>query len=195
VRMNETDMMPHIIEIFWMEKLRFTQYCFLEISKIPVSQLEVSTVDRPKSISWALDQMAAFDRNFAFYLPISIRFASFFFLGKVDEAEIEKDIESIRDKFTPPAFPNGFFNINITAAKDLMVPPADPTTSKLMKEWRLTLLKIEERLSRFTEEDAYRKRYVSLSGLHTVPGAINVSTEYCHGLWHNHASPYIKNES
>ena len=64
--MNETDMIPHIIEIFWIEKLRFTQYCFQQIGRISDAEYDSSDQSRSKSIAWAIEQMAAFDRNFAF---------------------------------------------------------------------------------------------------------------------------------
>ncbi len=195
MRMNETDMIPHIIEIFWIEKLRFTQYCIQQIRKYPESELEFSNHDRPRSMLWALEQMAAFDRNFAFYLPISIKFSSLFFLSSFGEQEVEKDIEGIRDKYTPPAFPVHFLDIQISAAKDLKIDDSGLRSDKFFKEWRLTLLKIEEKLSKFSEADAFKKRYTSLSGIHTISGAINNSTEFCHTLWNLHIAPYIKTES
>ncbi|MDZ4726007.1 MAG: hypothetical protein SH817_07610 [Leptospira sp.] len=193
--MNETDMIPHIIEIFWIEKLRFTQYCFQQIGRISDAEYESSDQSRSKSIAWAIEQMAAFDRNFAFYLPISILFSSFFFLGNIEESEIEKDIEAIRDKYTPPAFPLHLLDISISSAKELKIPETSPSRSKLMKEWRLTLIRVEEKFEKFSEADAFRKRYTSLSGIHTIPGSINNSTEFCHRLWHEHIGPFLINES
>jgi hypothetical protein len=193
--MNETDMIPHIIEIFWIEKLRFTQYCIQQISKIPETELATSDARRPKSIVWALEQMAAFDRNFAFFLPLSTRFSSLFFLGSFEEMEVEKDIEDIRDRYTPPAFPVHFLDIQINTAKDLKVGDTNSNRDKFFREWKLTLIKIEDKLSKFTESDAFRKRYASLTGIHTIPGAINNSTEFCHTLWNEHVVPYLISES
>jgi hypothetical protein len=193
--MNETDMIPHIIEIFWIEKLRFTQYCFAQISHIPESDLDFSNEMRSRSMFWALEQMAAFDRNFSFYLPISIRISSWFFLSSFGETEVEKDIEDIRDRYTPPAFPINFLDINISSASQLKIVDSGRRSDKFFKEWRLTLIKIEEKLTKFSDADAFQKRYTSLSGIATLPGAINNSTEFCHRLWNEHIAPFIKNES
>jgi hypothetical protein len=194
VRMNETDMIPHIIEIFWIEKLRFTQYCILQVNKVSETDFALTSHDRPKSILWALEQMAAFDRNFAFFLPISIKFSSLFFLGSFEEMEVEKDIENIRDRYTPPAFPIHFLDIQISSAKELKIKNDGTKQERFFKEWQLTLLKIEEKLEKFTDADAFKKRYTSLTGIHTLPGAINNSTEFCHTLWNQHIGPYIKSE-
>ncbi|TGL62241.1 hypothetical protein EHQ58_03285 [Leptospira ognonensis] len=195
VRMNETDMIPHIIEIFWIEKLRYTQYCFQQIGKISELELEHSGPDRTKSIIWAVEQMAAFDRNFAFYLPISILFSSLFFIGTIEERDVEEDIEGIRDKYTPPAFPIHFLDIQISSARDLKINTNGTRRDTFLKEWQLTLIKIEEKLHKFSENDAFKKRYTSLTGIHTIPGAINNSTEFCHKLWNHHVAPYLKPES
>ncbi|WP_210416337.1 hypothetical protein [Leptospira idonii] len=193
--MNETGMLTHILEIFWIEKLRFTQYTFQQIAKLTEEEYEFSGEGRPKSIAWAVDEMAAYDRNFSFYLPLSMRVSSLFFFAPYQENEVEKDIESIRDKYTPPAFPVRFLDISIDSAKQLEIKESSPQRDKLLKDWRLTLLRLEDRLSKLSEEDAFKKRYASLSGIHTIAGAINNSTEFCHFLWNQHAAPFINHES
>ncbi|TGN14322.1 hypothetical protein [Leptospira ilyithenensis] len=190
--MNETDMLTHILEIFWIEKLRFTQYTINKIAKIPDSEYEFSSADRPKSIAWAVEQMVAFDRNFAFYLPLSLRFGALFSFPPYKELDVEKDVEDIRDKFTPPAFPLRFLDISIDSAKLLNITNVNVSKEKLIKDWRLTLIRIEDRLAGLSEKEAFKKRYASLSGIHTLPGAINNSTEFCHFLWNKHAAPFLE---
>ncbi|WP_244594381.1 hypothetical protein [Leptospira ryugenii] len=188
-------MIPSIIEIFWIEKLRFTQYCFQKIASISREDWERVPSPQAKSVAWAVSQMAAFDRNFAFYLPASMALSTFFFRSKIEELDIEKDLVEIRDKFTPPAFPLHFLDISIQRAADLKIPESDRERTRIMKEWRMTLVKIEEKLGQISEAEAYKKRYTSLTGIYTIPGAINHSTEFCHRLWNEHIVPFIKSES
>lgn len=188
--MNETDMLTEILEIFWKEKLRFVQFCFDSLSKLSNESLHKKSQNHKKSVHWAISQMIASDRNFSFYLPLSIRLTSFFFFGSFREQEIEKDLDQIRDKFTPPAFPAHFWEINIQSAEGLKMEALDSEVQKLCEDWKGVLLLLEEKLARITEKEAYRKRYTSLTGIHTISGAINNSTEYCHHLW----NVYIKDQ-
>lgn len=185
-------MIPHIIEIFWIEKLRFTQYCFDQLAKVSEIEFAVTSAKRPKSIAWCLEQMCGFDRNFAFYLPVSMSLSSIFFFTAYQEFDVEQDIESIRDQFTPPAFPLHFLDIVIKSATDLKIQKTEPLKTQMMEDWRSALIKIEQRLSLLSADDAFKKRYASLSGIHTVSGAINNSTEYCHDLWNQNVAPFLK---
>ncbi|TGL92460.1 hypothetical protein EHQ68_01210 [Leptospira congkakensis] len=184
-RMNETGMVTEILEIFWKEKLRFAQYCFDELALIDAK----SFADRRaggKSPEWTLGQMISYDRNFSFFLPLSLRISGFFFFTAFKDQDIERDIEAIRDRYTPPAFPSHFWEIQITKATDLKIKAADPVVKEHCESWKDVLERLEVKLSLISERDAYRKRYTSLTGIHTISGAINNSTEFCHYLWNLH---------
>ncbi|MDF3820436.1 hypothetical protein P3G55_11020 [Leptospira sp. 96542] len=175
-------MLTEILDIFWKEKLRFAQYCFDTLAKMDLDRLQKKQTDG-KSLYWAVGQMVAYDRNFSFYLPLSLKLSSFFFFASFKEQEIEKDLESIRDAYTPPAFPAHFWEISIASVGELKIKTTDPKIKELCESWKLVLEQLETKLSGISDKDAYRKRYTSLTGIHTISGAINNSTEYCHYLW------------
>ncbi|ABZ98961.1 hypothetical protein EHQ92_00835 [Leptospira biflexa] len=183
--MNETDMVTEILEIFWKEKLRFAQYCFDELSHLDGKSF-VGKTDSGKSPEWVLHQMVSYDKTFRFYLPISLKISSFFFFNSFKDQEIEKDLESIRDRYTPPAFPSHFWEIQISEAHQLKIKATDPLVKAQCDVWKEVLLQLESKLSLISQTDAYRKRYTSLTGIHTISGAINNSTEFCHHLWNTY---------
>ncbi|TGL51328.1 hypothetical protein EHQ59_10500 [Leptospira kemamanensis] len=183
--MNETDMVTEILEIFWKEKLRFAQYCFDELASLDAKTFP-GKGKTGKSPQWVLQQMVSYDKTFRFYLPISLKLSSFFFFHSFKDQEIEKDLESIRDRYTPPAFPAHFWEIHISEAKELKIKATDPLVSEYCESWKEVLLQLEEKLSQISETDAYRKRYTSLTGIHTISGAINNSTEFCHYIWNRY---------
>lgn len=180
--MNETDMVTEILEIFWKEKLRFAQYCFDELATLDAKSFQKKR-SSGKSPEWVLQQMVSYDKTFRFYLPISLKISSFFFFHSFKDQEIEKDLENIRDRYTPPAFPPHFWEIHISDAKEINIKALDPIVKQHCESWKEVLLELELKLSHISETDAYRKRYTSLSGIHTISGAINNSTEFCHYLW------------
>lgn len=173
-------MLAKILSVFWTEKLRFTQYTIEELAKL--SEFEFQAPKTP-SYGTILQKMVDCDRDFRFFLPISMKLSGFLFLPRLAEWDINKDIEIIRDRFTPPAFPPHFFEIRIQSASELRSENLPKYLSGLVFQWKGELMNIESRLERISEEEAYRKRYFSLTGIHTISGAINRSTEYCHQLW------------
>lgn len=182
-------MVTEILEIFWKEKLRFAQYCFDELASLDAKTFQTKQATG-KSPQWVIQQMVSYDKTFRFYLPISLRISSFFFFQSFKDQEIEKDLEAIRDRYTPPAFPAHFWEIHITEAKELKIKATDPLVKEQCETWKEVLLQLESKLSLISESDAYRKRYTSLTGIHTISGAINNSTEFCHYLWNtNMANP------
>ncbi|TGM05577.1 hypothetical protein [Leptospira jelokensis] len=183
--MNETDMVTEILEIFWKEKLRFAQYCFDELATLDAQTFQEKG-KTGKSPQWVLGQMISYDKTFRFYLPIALKISSFFFFHSFKDQEIEKDLETIRDHYTPPAFPSHFWEIQITEAKELKIKALDPLVAVQCESWKEVLTQLEAKLSLISESDAYRKRYTSLTGIHTISGAINNSTEFCHYLWNRH---------
>ncbi|MCU0823942.1 MAG: hypothetical protein MUF77_04810 [Leptospira sp.] len=183
-------MLAEILNIFWKEKLRFVQFCFDSLKSCDSATLNQKNESTKKSIRWAIQQMIASDSNFNFYLPISVRFSSFFFLGSFKDQEIERDLDEIRDKYTPPAFPPQFWEISIQEAEELKILSEDEEVRKLCESWKEVLVRLEAKLAKISEKEAYRKRYTSLTGIHTISGAINNSTEYCHYLW----NLYIKDQ-
>ncbi|XDD45922.1 hypothetical protein AB3N60_14565 [Leptospira sp. WS39.C2] len=183
--MNETNMVTEILEIFWKEKLRFAQYCFDELTSFDSKTFQEKGTTG-KSPQWVLQQMVSYDKTFRFYLPISLKLSGFFFFHSFKDQEIEKDLESIRDKYTPPAFPAHFWEIQISEAKNLTIKATDPMVKEQCESWKEVLLHLESKLSAISESDAYRKRYTSLTGIHTISGAINNSTEFCHYLWNTY---------
>lgn len=178
-------MVTEILEIFWKEKLRFAQYCFDELASLDAKTFP-GKGKTGKSPQWVLQQMVSYDKTFRFYLPISLKLSSFFFFHSFKDQEIEKDLESIRDRYTPPAFPAHFWEIHISEAKELKIKATDPLVSEYCESWKEVLLQLEEKLSQISETDAYRKRYTSLTGIHTISGAINNSTEFCHYIWNRY---------
>ena len=185
--MNETNMLTEILDIFWREKLRFVQFCLDELSQIDRTRLD-QTNNQGKTFRWAIQQMIAHDRNFSFYLPFSLRLSSFFFFSSYKEQEIEKDLENIRDRYTPPAFPSHFWEIKVQNARELRIKSSDPDVRALCETWLEVLVRLEAKLAQISEREAYRKRYTSLTGIHTISGAINNNTEYNHLLWNLHLS-------
>ncbi|WP_208861466.1 hypothetical protein [Leptospira brenneri] len=183
--MNETGMVTEILEIFWKEKLRFAQYCFDELAPLEAKSY-VAIGPTGRSADWTLQQMISYDRNFSFFLPLSLRISGFFFFNSFKDQEIERDLETIRDRYTPPAFPSHFWEIQITKAADLKIKAEDPFVKRQCESWKEVLVRLESKLSGISERDAYRKRYTSLTGIHTISGAINNSTEFCHYLWNLH---------
>ncbi|EMY62008.1 hypothetical protein [Leptospira terpstrae] len=181
-KMNETDMVTEILEIFWKEKLRFAQYCFDELASLD-SKSFLEKRPKGKSAQWTLQQMVSNDRTFSFYLPISLKISGFFFFTTFKDQDIEKDLEAIRDRYTPPAFPSHFWEIQIEKAENLRITAKDPLVKEHCEFWKEILVRLEVKLSEISERDAYRKRYTSLTGIHTISGAINNSTEFCHYLW------------
>ncbi|XDD55967.1 hypothetical protein AB3N62_14685 [Leptospira sp. WS4.C2] len=180
--MNETDMVTEILEIFWKEKLRFAQFCFDELAPLDAKSF-LEKRPNGKSPQWTLQQMVSNDRTFSFYLPISLRISGFFFFTSFKDQDIEKDLEAIRDRYTPPAFPPHFWEIQIAKAEDLRIKAKDPLVKEQCESWKEILVRLETKLSGISDRDAYRKRYTSLTGIHTISGAINNSTEFCHYLW------------
>lgn len=178
-------MVTEILEIFWKEKLRFAQYCFDELASLDAKTFQTKQATG-KSPQWVIQQMVSYDKTFRFYLPISLRISSFFFFQSFKDQEIEKDLEAIRDRFTPPAFPAHFWEIHITEANELKIKATDPLVKEQCETWKEVLLQLESKLSLISESDAYRKRYTSLTGIHTISGAINNSTEFCHYLWNTY---------
>ncbi|TGM74863.1 hypothetical protein EHR01_09805 [Leptospira mtsangambouensis] len=181
-KMNETGMVTEILEIFWKEKLRFAQYCFDELAPLDAKAFTEKKTSG-KSAEWTLQQMISYDRNFSFFLPLSLRISGFFFFTAFKDQDIEKDLEAIRDRYTPPAFPTHFWEIQISKATDLKIKATDPQVKEQCESWKEVLVRLESKLSGISERDAYRKRYTSLTGIHTISGAINNSTEFCHYLW------------
>lgn len=183
--MNETGMVIEILEIFWKEKLRFAQYCFDELASLDAKTFAEKRTSG-KSAEWTLQQMISYDRNFSFFLPLSLRISGFFFFTAFRDQDIEKDLETIRDKYRPPAFPTHFWEIQISKASDLKIKATDPKVKEHCESWKEVLIRLEVKLSQVSERDAYRKRYTSLTGIHTISGAINNSTEFCHYIWNLH---------
>lgn len=178
-------MVTEILEIFWKEKLRFAQYCFDELALLDAKAFAEKKTNG-KTPVWTLQQMISYDRTFSFYLPLSLRISGFFFFTTFKDQDIEKDLESIRDRYTPPAFPAHFWEIQIAKAEDLQIKATDPLVKEQCESWKEVLVRLESKLSGISERDAYRKRYTSLTGIHTISGAINNSTEFCHYLWNLH---------
>ncbi len=188
-------MLAPILSVFWIEKLRFTLYTLRRANECETEQLSSNVSPNGKSVISVLEECLEHDRSFGFYLPFSLRFSGFLIFPRLEESDIEKDIEFIRDKYTPPAFPQHFLDIKIETAQDLVIPNVKPELAKLLSDWRDTLNKIETKLSLISQPEVLRKRYFSLTGIHTLSGAINKSTEYCHVLWHKYAEPNFLNKS
>lgn len=187
-------MLAPILSVFWIEKLRFTLYTLRRANECDPEILH-KVISPGKSVLSVLEQCLEHDKKFGFYLPFSLRVSGFLIFPKLEESDIERDIEFIRDKYTPPAFPQKFLDIKIQSAQDLILSDVKPELSGLFVDWKDTLLKIEERLSIISQAEVLKKRYFSLTGIHTLSGAINKSTEHCHMLWHKYAEPNFLNQA
>ncbi len=160
-------MKSHRLELFWAEKVKIAQFIIQsqEETKVPAARTHPQT----------LRQIVNNDQRFQVFLKFSLAVSSWFPFPPATDFDIEKDLTEIRDIYGAPAIPSEISEIYIRRAEFLQWDPSSPL-SDFYSQWKSILSSIETSLSELTEEREACSRYISLRGLRTLVGGVNLST-------------------
>lgn len=171
------------LELFWVEKIKLTQYTWNHISHLTDQGLDYPGDLARGNIRKTLRSEFIVDRKFLFYLPISIRMSQILPFSPMGQSELERELTQVRDICNPPALPTNLSDLIVRSSDDLDFRETDPGLHVFFQDWKETLNRLEAIFTSITEEDALRLRYFSLKGIFSLPSAVNLTAMTNHHLF------------
>lgn len=161
-----------LLAIFWTEKIKLTQYIIQTTKNFSSKQLDFSVTPR-ESVRFFLQGMVAGDFFLRVSLPISVGISSILPIARQSEEEIEKDLVRLRDQLGSPALPIGIKEIITQSADELFFEDCNPELKPLFIRWKKILIRLEKTIQGLSTKDSLKYRYFSVTGIVSLPVAIN----------------------